>query len=90
MNYCASHRSGITPLDWRPSKPRKERIIKPSRRAYEEWINEIPVPFDECKSNGGRIPDHCKYGTWIRKNDPVAFNVGFNEWSRENLELQNK
>ena len=23
-----------------------------------------------------------KYGTWLRRNDPVRFDVGYQEWSR--------
>lgn len=58
-----------------------------TKAEYEDSINRIPVPFAECKSNGGRIPDHAKYGSWLRRNDPVAFQVGYNEWAAENREL---
>lgn len=54
-----------------------------SKAEYERVLNDIDVPWDECKSNGGRIPDHCKYGTWVRKHDPIAFQVGYNEWAAE-------
>lgn len=46
---------------------------------YEQYLNAFPVSEDDKKSNGGRIPDQAKYGTWLRKNDPIAFNVGYNE-----------
>ncbi len=52
------------------------------KKQYEEYLNEIGTPDHDLKSNGGRIPDHCKYGTWLRKNDPIAFEVGFNDWKR--------
>jgi hypothetical protein len=47
---------------------------------YEEYLNEIGIPEHDKRSNGGRIPDHAHYGAWLRKNDPIAFEVGFNEW----------
>lgn len=55
-----------------------------TRAEYEAWINEIPVAWADCKSNGGRIPDNAKYGSWLRRNDPIAFNVGYQEWTTEN------
>jgi hypothetical protein len=53
----------------------------PTRAEYEEWLNELGTPEDDKKSNGGRIPDDSNYGAWTRRHDPVAFNVGFNEFS---------
>jgi hypothetical protein len=55
--------------------------MRKTRKDYEEWLNDLEVPYDDMRSNGGRIPDHAKYGSWLRKNDPIAFNVGFEEWS---------
>lgn len=57
--------------------------MKPTRKEYTEWLNELPVPFEDCRSNGGRIPDNAKLGDWTRRHDPIAFNVGFQEWTRE-------
>lgn len=52
-----------------------------TRKQYEEWLNELGAPQDDLKSNGGRIQDNAKYGSWLRRNDPVAFNVGYqDEW----------
>jgi hypothetical protein len=53
-----------------------------TKNEYEEYLNELEIPEDDKRSNGGRIPDHCKYGTWLRNNDPIAFNVGYNEFMR--------
>jgi hypothetical protein len=50
-----------------------------TKREYEAWLNDLPVDWSDCKSNGGRIPDDANYGTWLRRNDPIAFQVGFNE-----------
>lgn len=57
---------------------------------YERVLNEMEIPPDDLKSNGGRISDHTKnYGTWMRLNDPIAFNVGYNEW-RQDIERRIK
>lgn len=53
-----------------------------SRKDYEEYLNEFDIPEDDKKSNGGRIPDSSKLGTWMRKNDPIAFNVGYHEFCK--------
>ena len=50
-----------------------------TKKEYEEYLNEVETPEDDLKSNGGRIPDTSKYGTWLRKNDPIMFNVGYSE-----------
>ena len=54
-----------------------------ARRDYERRLNEAGIPFDERKSNGGRIPDRVNYGTWIRKNEPIAFDAGYQERRRD-------
>ena len=53
-----------------------------TRKQFEEYLNEHGIPLDDLKSEGGRIPDTAKYGRWLRKNDPVAFNVMFEEERR--------
>lgn len=60
----------------------KKKTISKFRKDYEEYLNEIGTSRDDLYSYGGRIPDRCKYGTWLRKNDPIAFNVEFNEFMR--------
>lgn len=54
--------------------------MKKTKSNYEKYLNEIGTPEDDKKSNGGRIPDRSNYGVWVRKNDPIAFEVGFREW----------
>jgi hypothetical protein len=53
-----------------------------TRKQYEEYLNELGIPHDDVKSEGGRIPDTAKYGSWLRRNDPVAFNVGYEDEKR--------
>ena len=55
--------------------------MKTTKKNFIKYLNEIGIPEDDKKSNGGRIPDHSKYGQWLHKNDTVAFNVGFRDWS---------
>ena len=54
-----------------------------SIREYEDWLNELGVPDKDLESNGGRIPDGDKYGSWLRRNDPIAFRVGYDDWVRD-------
>lgn len=50
-----------------------------TKKDYEEWLNELGIPDHDLKSMGGRIPDDANYGTWLRRNDPTAFEVGYSE-----------
>ena len=55
-----------------------------TRADYEEYLNEIGIPENDKWSNGGRIRPTCtQYGTWMRINDPIAFNVGYQDYIRE-------
>lgn len=58
--------------------------MKTTKKMYEEYLNEIGIPEDDKQSNGGRIPDYCNYGAWLRKNDPIAFNCGLYEYVQNN------
>jgi hypothetical protein len=53
-----------------------------SKTDYQTYLNELGIPHLDTVSEGGRIPDHAQYGTWLRRNDPIAFEVGFNDWKR--------
>lgn len=54
-----------------------------TKQEHTEWLNELPVPSEDMASHGGRIPDHAQLGDWMRRHDPVAFNVSFQEKARE-------
>ena len=54
--------------------------MKTTKKNYIDYLNEIGIPEEDKKSNGGRIPNHSKYGQWLYKNDSIAFNVGFRDW----------
>jgi hypothetical protein len=70
-----------------PPTKRKDTMSIPrlNKQSFIEHLNELPIPAEDLKSNVGRIPDQWegRYGEWMRLNDPIAFNVGFQEWKRE-------
>lgn len=62
--------------------------VKVTRKTYEKYLNQnSPEQGSEQWIIGGTIRMHHmwtnQYGTALRKYDPVAFNVGYNEWKRE-------
>lgn len=55
-----------------------------TRADFAESLNELPIPGEDLESEGGRIPD-CwagRYGEWMRRNDPIAFEVAWQEEQR--------
>lgn len=56
------------------------------RQKYEDFLNDLGCPHHDSPHNHGRVPYSCIdiYGTWLRLNDPIAFDVGYNEWMQEN------
>lgn len=54
------------------------------RSEYEAFLNELGCSDDDMAPHG-RVPASYidRYGTWLRRNDPIAFNVGYNEWVLE-------
>jgi hypothetical protein len=53
---------------------------RPSKISYERHLNQLGIPENDKKSNGGIIPDYVKFGTWLRVNNPDAFENGYREW----------
>lgn len=51
-----------------------------TKKDFELYLNCMGIPEDDKRSNGGRIPDNAKYGAWLRKNDPIAFEIGYQEF----------
>jgi len=51
--------------------------MKKSKQNYEKYLNSVSCPSNENVSR--RMSD--RYGTWLRRNDPIQFQVGYNEWS---------
>ena len=55
-----------------------------TKSEYEDYLTELGCPDDDRQSEGGRVPDGCKYGSWVHRNDPIAFNVGYREFQLQN------
>lgn len=57
----------------------------PSKTDYEVVLNHAGPPDHDHPANGGRVSwaNLPRYGTWLRRCDPIAFEVGYNEYIRE-------
>lgn len=74
--------------------------MKKTRKAYEEYLNDSFSPnytrrhTEHCwagddktpaqKRSALRLANKGLYGTILRKHDPIAFEVGYQEWSLKN------
>lgn len=56
-----------------------------TKDAYEKYLNEIGKSLDTDEFIIGGIMRNPEkgYGNMLRKHDPISFNVGYNEWLRE-------
>ena len=54
--------------------------MRKTRKQYERYLNEIGECLDEEKFIVGGKMRRGKYGTMMRKHDPVCFNVGYSEY----------
>jgi hypothetical protein len=71
----------------RPHRLSDSRRVKDSlgEDEYEEYLNELGEGLDEDEFiMGGESRLGMPYGTAMRQYDPIAFNVGYDEWVREN------
>ena len=68
-----------------PEKYAKGGGVGKTKKDYVEYLNEIGVPEHDHPENGGRVTWSYinKYGEWLKKNDPIAFEVGYSEWKNE-------
>ena len=61
--------------------------IKKTKKAYEEHLNSNSPSDPDEYIIGGKMRFKYfwddEYGTALRKYDPIAFEVGYNEWRRE-------
>ena len=48
-----------------------------TRKDYENYLNDIFPQYSEKNYNNRLIKN---FGSWIRKNDPIKFNVGYSEY----------
>ncbi len=61
----------------------RQRAI--TRKQYESYLNKLGASLDEEEFIiGGRMrANKSKYGYYMRLHDPIGFEVGFNEWCKE-------
>lgn len=64
------------------------KTLSKTKKAYEKYLNEIMT--DQTADYwiiGGKIRMYAKwtktYGTALRKYDPIAFRLGYNEWKHK-------
>lgn len=57
--------------------------MKKTKKEYENYLNEIGLSLDEDRFIIGGKKRNGKYGAMLRKHDPIAFSVGYNDWRRE-------
>ena len=51
-----------------------------TKKEYEIYLNSIGASLSQEEFIIGGKFRRGKYGTMLRKYDPIAFEVGFNEW----------
>ena len=59
--------------------------MKKTKQAYEEYLNEVgeDMTLDDLQQRyniGNHIIHNHDLGTFLRKYDPIQFEVGYNEW----------
>ena len=56
--------------------------MKKTKQNYENWLNEIgkSLSKEEFWFGDKNYHQYGKYGTSMRKHDPIAFEVGFREF----------
>jgi hypothetical protein len=56
-----------------------------TKKELEQYLNEIGCPDHDHPENGGRVSWTMvnRYGTWLRRNDPIAFEVCYWEHKQE-------
>ena len=62
-------------------------IKKGTKKQYEEYLNEIGEVLSEEEFIIGGKMRNGKYGTMLKKYDPIAFNVGYNEWKQNQFSI---
>ena len=53
-----------------------------TKKAYEQYLNEVgdDMTLDDLQQRYSCFIRNHDLGTWMRKSDPIQFEVGFNEW----------
>ncbi len=69
---------------------KEDEKMKYTKKDAEEDLNDMGCPDRDHPENGGRVSWRMinKYGTWLRKHDPIAFEVNRQERQQEMNSLQ--
>jgi hypothetical protein len=69
-------------------KPRTQKMY--TKAMYEKLLNDIGTPEHDHPRNGGRVSFRSldKYGTWLRRYDPLAFDSGYQDWKYEHERMK--
>jgi hypothetical protein len=56
-------------------------MTKMNKAELEAYLNKTGTPEHDHPENGGRVSWKMvdRYGTWLRRNDPIAFTVAYND-----------
>ena len=57
--------------------------MKFTKRMYESYLNEMMTNMESDEFILAGKKRHGKYGTLLRKYDPIAFEIGYKEWLYE-------
>ena len=70
--------------------------MKKTKKSYEEFLNEVGCDFEQCeyltnKDRGKYLKPQSlklslyenKYGTILRRYDPIAFEVGYHDYANK-------
>ena len=58
--------------------------MRKTKKAYQEYLNSMDATIShDDRIIGGKFR-WGMYGDELRKYDPIAFEVGYNEWKRDN------
>ena len=58
--------------------------MRMTKTEAEKRLNQIGPPDHDNPAHGGRLPRQMlhRYGTWLRKHDPIAFEIYIREENR--------
>ena len=62
---------------------------KPTKKQYTDYLNEVGESLSDNEFIIGEKKRNMKYGEALRKYDPIAFNVGYNEYCNEKYNKKN-
>jgi hypothetical protein len=58
-----------------------------TKKDFTEYLNDLG---DDLGPNNldDRWNENAKYGDWLKRNDPIAFNVAYSDWVSSRVHLR--